>query len=874
MPRPAAAGRINERWGNRRARLLSCTIPFALLFLGLLAGCGSNSSSSTTSTSTVPAITVTLTPNSQASIDQGQTLNIAAAVANDSTKGGVSWSLTGQGGLTNQTSTGVTYNAPSGGSNSITVTVTANSQANSAVTATLNITVAPRPTIITSQTLLAGSTGSTYSASISGVGGTAPLTWTVSSGALPPGLSLSPASASSVIIGGMPTAAGPYNFVLQAADATNATSTHPFSLLITPGGPGPLKIATPSLPVGIASRAYSATLLATGGTPPYMWSIASGTLPSGLTLSTQSDNSGLISGNTASLGSTPLIVQVSDSAAPTPAAFSKPYTLTMNSATLVISAAPLPDAMATVPYGQTLQVTGGIPPYAWTVASGVLPSGVSLTRDGSLTGVPAQTGGFNFMAKVSDSEATPASTNQSVLLTVDPYAGPNDSLLNGHYAFLLQGFDPNGMVAAAGSFTADGSGNISSGLADFNDPAGLVADQTFAGTYQIGANKIGTMTINTDFGQSITFAFAVQANGNAKVIEFDDLTGRGTRGSGVIKKQDTTAFSTAKIAGDYAFGLSGIDAVGAAAAMAGTFQASGATGELTSGEYDFDDGGQVSAAQLFTGGDSVTTVGRGTLSIVTPSQGTLHFTIYVVSATELFALETDSISSGSTLLSGSVLQQTGGGTFTAASLSNVSVVQTTGVSGGGSDVQAGLLAIPSSGNFSLATDENLNGTSQLNSESGTYAVGSNGRVTLTTAGSIAPVLYLVAPNQGFIVGSDATAALGTFEPQASGAFSNSSFSGTFAARNLTPAAASVVEQVFTATADGSGGFSATADINAQGGVTSSQPESAGYSVAANGRVTLNFTSPAGAMAVGYVVSATKVILVPQGSGAAVLILER
>lgn len=870
---PAAKRGTNALRGNCRLRLLFSP---TILFLVVQAGCGSSNSStsSSTTTSTVPTITVTLTPSSQAFIDQGQTLPITAAVANDSTNGGVTWSLTGQGGLTSQTSTGVTYNAPSGGSNSITVSVTAASQANSGVTASLNVTVAPRPTIITPPTLLTGTTGSAYSASISGVGGTAPLTWTVSSGALPPGLSLSPASASSVILGGAPTAAGSYNFVLQAADATNATTIRSFSLLITPGGPGPLKIATPSLPVGIGGRAYNATLLATGGTPPYTWSITSGALPSGLSLSTQGDNSGLISGNTASLGSSQLVVQVSDSAAPAPASYSKPYTLTMNSATLAISPAPLPHAMATVPYGQTLQVTGGIPPYDWAIASGVPPSGVSLTRDGSMTGIPAQTGGFNFMASVSDSEPAPASTMQSILLTVDAYNGPNDSLLNGHYAFLLEGFDPNGMVAAAGSFTADGSGHITNGLADFNDPAGLTADQTFTGTYQIGGNELGTMTITTDFGQTITFAFVVQANGNAKVIEFDDLTGRGTRGSGAIKKQDTTAFSAAKIAGDYAYGFSGIDSTGAASAMAGTFQASGATGKLTSGEYDFDDSGQVSAAQLFTGSDSVTTVGRGTLSFVTPSQGTLHFTIYVVSATELFAVETDSVSGGSTLLSGSVLQQTGGGSFSAASLGNSSVVQMTGASGGGSDAQAGLLTIPSSANFSLATDENLNGTSQSNSESGTYTVESNGRVTLTTTGSTAPVLYLVAQNQGFVVGTDGSAALGTFEPQAAGTFSNSSFSGTYATRNLAPVAASMIEQVFTATADGSGGFSATANVSAPSGITSSQSESASYSVAANGRVTLNFTSPAGATAVGYVVSATKVILVPQGSGAAVLILEQ
>ena len=80
--------------------------------------------------------------------------------------------------------------------------------------------------------------------------------------------------------------------------------------------PTPLQITTTSLPDATAGQPYSATLTATGGTPPYKWKVTSGSLPAGLTLNS---SSGTISGTTTSpAGNYNFKVKVKDSTAPTP----------------------------------------------------------------------------------------------------------------------------------------------------------------------------------------------------------------------------------------------------------------------------------------------------------------------------------------------------------------------------------------------------------------------------------------------------------------------------------------------------------------------------------------------------------------------------
>jgi hypothetical protein len=101
-----------------------------------------------------------------------------------------------------------------------------------------------------------------------------------------------------------------------------------------------------------------------------------------------------------------------------------------------------------------------------------------------------------------------------------------------------------------------------------------------------------------------------------------------------------------------------------------------------------------------------------------------------------------------------------------------------GVNNGGNDLVLGVLSIPTAGNFTFVGDENNLGALAALDETGTYSVTSNGRVTVT--GTPRPmVFYLLAANQGFVVGTDTNASTGFFEPQTVGPFSVASLNGNY-----------------------------------------------------------------------------------------------
>ena len=127
----------------------------------------------------------------------------------------------------------------------------------------------------------------------------------------------------------------------------------------------------------------------------------------------------------------------------------------------------------------------------------------------------------------------------SAVVTIVP---PSNSRLSGQYAFLFKGFDSVGPYLAAGSFFADGNGNLTSGVEDINcglgsatDPIcalGPITAQAFSGTYTVNADGRGSFTINPVSGPSYTFALTVESsNAKARFIESD---ASGIRGSGVL----------------------------------------------------------------------------------------------------------------------------------------------------------------------------------------------------------------------------------------------------------------------------------------------------------------------------------------------------
>jgi len=166
----------------------------------------------------------------------------------------------------------------------------------------LSVTSFPAP-------LPQGQVGSAYSATLT-ASGTAPYTWGAPIG-LPTGLNLT-AAGDTAVISGTPTTAGTFAFQITVQDAVPATFTFNSTIIINPP---PFTITTSSLPQGKEGTSYSTNLSASGGTTPYTWGISSGSLPSGLTLST---TTGYISGipSLGTAGTTSFTITVTDSSSP------------------------------------------------------------------------------------------------------------------------------------------------------------------------------------------------------------------------------------------------------------------------------------------------------------------------------------------------------------------------------------------------------------------------------------------------------------------------------------------------------------------------------------------------------------------------------
>ncbi|WP_338873119.1 putative Ig domain-containing protein [Myxococcus stipitatus] len=365
--------------------------------------------------------------------------------------------------------------------------ITARDANDRAATRPVTFTVTALPAI-TTLTLPDATQGSAYNQALTATGGMGARTWTLATGALPPGLTLSAQGT----LSGTPTSTGPSSFSVRVTDVNGRNDSRTFSLDVS----APLTIT--NLPAdGYATAPYNTTLTASGGRLPFTWSLAAGGLPSGLTLAA---DTGVISGTLGAQASTSaLTLRVTDSrgrthdrdvtlqvyplpaisgpdtpvdvyvgvsvsgvfygvtggkapftfdttsalpsglalssdgrlmGSPTvPGAFStqvrvtdangrtalRPLTLNIFESPAVTTTV-LPSARSGEPYTTTLASSGGKAPFSWRVSQGVLPSGLSLSSDGVISGTPTTAGTSSFNVVVEDAAGTPAS--RALVLTV------------------------------------------------------------------------------------------------------------------------------------------------------------------------------------------------------------------------------------------------------------------------------------------------------------------------------------------------------------------------------------------------------------------------------------------------------------------------
>ena len=234
-------------------------------------------------------------------------------------------------------------------------------------------------------TSLAGGTVQTaYAQTLTATGGQDPMSWSISLGALPSGLTL---DAGTGEISGTPTLAGLSNFTVEVTDANNNTASAPLSIDVLL----PVSVDTASLTYGTVQTPYSQILTATGGQGPMSWDVSVGALPSGLTLDA---GTGDISGTPTLAGLSNFTVEVTDA--------------NNNTASLTYGT-------VQTPYSQTLTATGGQGPMSWDVSVGTLPSGLTLDAGtGDISGTPTLAGLSNFTVEVTDANNDTASAALSI----------------------------------------------------------------------------------------------------------------------------------------------------------------------------------------------------------------------------------------------------------------------------------------------------------------------------------------------------------------------------------------------------------------------------------------------------------------------------
>ena len=353
---------------------------------------------------------------SNVTIDAGQSFSVTA---NLSGTANVSWNLTGAActgsacGTVASTSVGVaTYTAPAGLTSPIHVTLTAAIDG-TANAKTVAITVNPDPVIAAG--LPSGTVGASYQATLTATGGTSPLKQiSLLSGQLPPGLTYNPATSS---ISGVPTAAGTFNFTVQVTDSSDIpfTATTQLSLTIQPSAVVPTLTITGVTPAGSVGTPYVATLAASGGVAPYTFTLASGTLPAGLSLSA---STGVISGTPTTQSTSTFVAQVKDS---TGAIATATFTIAINAAALpplTLTLSTLPNGVVGTPYSATIGVSGGSSPYSCLITAGSLPAGLSLGAGCVVSGTPTTAGTSTVTVKVTDGSNPANTTSGPISITI------------------------------------------------------------------------------------------------------------------------------------------------------------------------------------------------------------------------------------------------------------------------------------------------------------------------------------------------------------------------------------------------------------------------------------------------------------------------
>jgi hypothetical protein len=259
----------------------------------------------------------------------------------------------------------------------------------------VTITIAPPapPALeITTASIASVMIGTGFQVQLTVTGGTQAYVWSIIGGALPTGISLNAATG---VLSGTPTAVGNFPFTVQVRDAQAHLAQRAYTITVSPP---PLEITSVSLPTVVRAASFNAVLSATGGVQPYSWSISAGALPNGLSLNAAT---GAIYGSPTAVGNFSVTVQVADAQA---RAARRDFSINVLPAPLGIERAGVSFEVAKdLAFSYQVNVTGGAPPFVWSIIGGALPAGLALNANtGIISGIPSTGGTFSVTVSVRD----------------------------------------------------------------------------------------------------------------------------------------------------------------------------------------------------------------------------------------------------------------------------------------------------------------------------------------------------------------------------------------------------------------------------------------------------------------------------------------
>lgn len=297
-----------------------------------------------------------------------------------------------------------------------------------------------------------------YLCQITAVNGVGALSFSISSGSLPNGFTL---SGSGLITGTALPNAATYSFTVKVTDSatpTPNTATQPLSIVIVCP---PISLTGPlTLPPGQQGSTYSYTFPFQGGVSPFTFSPTGTALP-GETL----NSSGVLSGTPTQAGNFSFPVTVSDSCNTGTQSASATYSEQVNTNIAVVTSS-LPNATVQQLYQQTLTVSGGTSPYTWKAQNvALLPPGITISASGLISGTPTVPGVYNFTAVVTDSLNNQATANLSITVNCLTLVIASQSPLPSCTATQSYNFTMTANPAGAGALTWSAPGLASIGLA-------------------------------------------------------------------------------------------------------------------------------------------------------------------------------------------------------------------------------------------------------------------------------------------------------------------------------------------------------------------------------------------------------------------------